>query len=154
MHARLLRPAVHPTCWASQGDLGNADTELDLKPGKSALGMALRCWVKAESPAGWGCSWNSRARVGLWSHGRDIQSSGPKGFCLLPSNLHIPGELTSCGLRSYSINSFLLGRERREAILCHPNAPTDLLVICRSGECDMAACGDAERMWPQEEGKG
>lgn len=62
-------------------------------------------------------------------------------------NFYIFGELILCGLRFYSINSFLLGRERREVILCYLNVLTDLLVICRSGECDMVACGDVERMW-------
>lgn len=39
-------------CEASQGGLGNADFRLDLKPGKSALGMALGCLVKASQGCG------------------------------------------------------------------------------------------------------
>lgn len=36
----------------------------------------------------------------------------------------------------------------------HPHTPVHLLVISGSHGWDMKGCGDAERMWPQKEGRG
>lgn len=58
----------------------------------------------------WGCPWSSRTGVGPWSHVRDIQSSGPAGFCLFLSNVPVSGGgegLTSLWVKTLGHTSFI-----------------------------------------------